>query len=137
MDEVLRGIPRHLVAGLIASLSLTAFIALSGAGCVTQSKADAQARQAFLAGQQQAMQMYKTEQARGPNVTFIGPVRTPVIPWTQGLTLAQAIVYAGYQGPEPTDIIIVRNGQGTRIDPAKLLKGEDVPLDAGDVVNIK
>jgi hypothetical protein len=109
----------------------------TSAGCVSQAKADAQAKQAFLAGQQQAMQMMKMEQARGPSVTFIGPVQTPVVPGMEGLTLARAIVVAGYHGPEPSDIIIVRNGQGTRIDPAKLLGGEDVPLESGDVINIK
>ncbi len=137
MGEFLQTALRPWSASLRVSLLLSASVVFTGGGCVTKTQANAQARQAYLAGQQQAMQMNKMDQARGPSVTFIGPVKTPVIPWMQGLTLAQAVVAAGYQGPEPTDIIIVHNGQGRRIDPNTLLKGEDVPLEAGDVINIK
>ena len=110
-------------------------LALLLTGCVTKAKADAQARAAFLAGQQQATQ--RLQQPLGPKVIFVGPVDNPSVPWTPELTLAKAIVSAGYHGPDPTDIIIVRNGQGTRLDPHKLLNGEDVPLAAGDVVCVK
>ena len=105
------------------------------AGCVTKSKARAEAQKAFVAGQQQAM--IQMSQPRQPVVTFIGPVRNPTVTWSQDLTLAKAIVAAGYEPPsDPKQIMIVRNGQAIPVDPKKLLSGEDVPLVAGDLVQI-
>jgi hypothetical protein len=70
-------------------------------------------------------------------VTFIGPVQFPTVQWTQNLTLAKAIVSAGYTGPaEPSQIMIVRGGQAIPIDPKRLLSGEDIPLLSGDLVQI-
>jgi hypothetical protein len=103
-------------------------------GCVSQKKADAQARAAFAAGQQQAM-MLRGPQPTGNIVTVVGPVRTPSLQWTPDLTLAKAIVNAGYQSPtDPRQIMIVRNGQAVPVDPKSLLAGEDVPLLPGDMV---
>lgn len=105
------------------------------AGCVTKSKAKAEAQSAFLAGQQQAMM--RMVQPHPPIVTFIGPVRNPTVPWSQDLTLAKAIVAAGYAAQsDPNKIMIVRNGQAIPVDPKQLLNGEDVPLIAGDLVQI-
>jgi protein involved in polysaccharide export with SLBB domain len=105
------------------------------AGCVTKSKAKADAQSAFLAGQQQAM--IRMAQPHPAVVTFIGPVRNPTVPWSQDLTLVKAIVEAGYNAPsDPKQIMIVRNGQAIPVDPQKLLNGEDVPLVAGDLVQI-
>jgi hypothetical protein len=57
--------------------------------------------------------------------------------WSQDLTLAKAIVAAGYQAQtDPKQIMIVRNGQAIPVDPKKLLQGEDIPLVAGDLVQI-
>jgi hypothetical protein len=112
------------------------FIIVSGvlSGCVSKSQADAKAHQAFLAGQQQAM-MARAPQPNANTVTFVGPVRTPSLAWTAGLTLAKAIVNAGYQSPkDPKQIMIVRNGQAVPVDPKSLLSGEDVPLMAGDMI---
>jgi hypothetical protein len=111
------------------------FLALVAAGCVSRSKAKAQAQAAFLAGQQQAI--IRMSQPHQPVVTFIGPVRNPTVTWSQDLTLAKAIVAAGYEpASEPKQIMIVRNGQAIPVDPKKLLAGEDVPLVAGDLVQI-
>ena len=111
------------------------FLILAATGCVTKSKAKAQAQAAFLAGQQQAI--IRMSQPHQPVVTFVGPVRIPTVTWTQDLTLAKAIVAAGYEPPsEPKQIMIVRNGQAIPVDPKKLLAGEDVPLVAGDLVQI-
>jgi hypothetical protein len=110
-------------------------VALLAAGCVSKSKAKAEARAAFMAGQQQAMM--QMAQPHPAVVTFIGPVRNPTVPWSQGLTLAKAIVDAGYQAPaDPQHIMIVRNGQAIPVDPKQLLQGEDIPLVAGDLVQI-
>src|SRR5712671_6017552 len=86
-----------------------AFTSLSA--CITKSKAKAQAREAFIAGQQEAMARM-AQQPQKPSVTFIGPVKNPTIPWTHELTLAKAILAAGYIGAvEPSHIMIVRNNQ--------------------------
>ena len=69
-------------------------------------------------------------------VTFIGQVRNPSIPWTEGLTLARAIINAGYMGKDPQQIMIVRNSQAVPVDPKALLAGEDIPLQAGDLIQI-
>jgi hypothetical protein len=124
------------LAARLLALGLPLFLALALCGCVSKAKADAQARAAFLAGQQQARQ--QMQPAREAIVTFVGPVERPTLPWTQDMTLARALVTAGYHSPtDPSQIIIVRNGQGIPVDVNKLLQGEDVPLQPGDVVSIK
>ena len=106
-------------------------------GCTTRSKADAEARGAYLAGQHDAM-MQAQQQARGPGVTFTGPVKKPFVAWSDGLTLAAAILSTEYYGvADPRSIVIRRNGQQIRIDPKRLLRGEDFPLEPGDEVDIR
>ena len=110
-------------------------VAVALGGCVTKGKADAQARAAFLAGQQQAMM--RMQQTQGPSVTINGEVRNRVVPWTQGLTLAQAVVAAEYLGAkDPGQLIVVHDGIATRVDPRQLLSGVDIPLQAGDIVQL-
>jgi hypothetical protein len=105
------------------------------AGCVTKAQAKAQARTAYLAGQQEAIM--RQQQALGPNVRINGPVGNPVVPWTPGLTLSRAIVASVYQGVgNPAEIIVVHNGVARRVDVKNLLAGHDVPLEPGDVVQI-
>jgi hypothetical protein len=106
---------------------------LLGAGCVSDRKAQMEARQAYLAGQQQAVQGRENTF----NVTVQGQVRNHVIPWTIDLTLARAIVQANYNGIfNPKIIRVFRNGQTIEVDPNDLLKGADMPLQAGDTVQI-
>jgi hypothetical protein len=101
-------------------------------GCVSKAKADAQAREAFFAGQQRAAQQLQT---LGPTVTVMGPVKNKLIPWSVGLTLAQAVVAAQYYGAkDPTEITIIRNGEQIQVDPHRLLGGEDFPLEPRDIV---
>ena len=77
------------------------------------------------------------QQPQSPIVTFIGPVKNPTIAWTAELTLAKAILAAGYIGAgEPKHIMIVRNSQAIPVDPKQLLRGEDVPLASGDLVQL-
>jgi hypothetical protein len=117
----------------IGFASLILGVVLSG--CVSKSKAEAQARAAFLAGQQQAAQQM---QARGPNVTVIGDVKNNLVPWTAGLTLAQAILAADYFGQgDPKQITIVRGGEQIQVNPTQLLSGEDIPLQPRDVIEIR
>src|ERR1019366_7118908 len=75
-------------------------LAVAFSGCVSKSKANAQARKAYIAGQQETMvrmQQMQT-QGQGPCVTVNGDVRNHVVPWTEGMTLAKALVAADYLG---------------------------------------
>lgn len=111
-------------------------LAIALGGCVSKTKARQQAREAFMAGQQQAMERLLRERS-GPTVTVIGPVTMPVVTWKEDLTVANAIVAAGYQGKgDPKQIVIIRNGFGIPVDPKGLLSGHDVPLEKGDVLQI-
>ena len=106
-------------------------------GCITKAKADAQARAAFVAGEQQAMRNMEQLKTRGPTVTVVGEVKNPRIPWTAELTLAKAVVAAEYLGTkDPSEILIVREGKAMRFDPKKLLEGEDVPLQPQDLIQL-
>ncbi len=72
------------------------------------------------------------------SVVVIGPVQNPEVTWTNGLTLAQAIIEANYTGSgNPRKIILTRQGQATRVDPRDLLHGHDVPLQPGDNITIQ
>jgi hypothetical protein len=112
-------------------------IAIALSGCVSKGKADARARAAFMAGQQQAVARMQQVQGQGPSVTVNGEVRNRVVPWTEGLTLAKAVVAADYYGAkDPGQIIIVHNGIATRVEPSQLLSGVDIPLQPGDIVQL-
>lgn len=110
-------------------------LALATAGCVSKSKANAQARAAYFAGKQQGTAI----QSQGPSVWIVGNVHQPIVPWTEGLTLAQALVTASYQGQaDPGQFRIYRPGQPpVTISSKELLGGRDLPLEAGDRVEIR
>ena len=111
-------------------------LALLLAGCTTKTKATAQARAAFAAGQQQAL--IRMQQTQNPSVILHGAVRNPLLPWTEDMTVSKAIVAAVYFGPkDPAEIIVVRQGQAFRVDPKQLLTGADPPLQAGDIIEIR
>ena len=119
-----------LLVLIVSSLAIT--------GCVSKTTAQAQARAAFLAGQQQATMMARQNAPQGPTVTVIGEVHNPVVPWTIDLTLAKAVIAADYFGQgDPTEIVVQRNGQETKYDPKKLLSGVDVQLQPSDVIVLK
>ena|SRR5579859_5375588 len=123
-----------VAAGLFAA----AFGGSIMSGCISKATARAQARAAFVAGEQQAMQNMELLRNRGPTVTVVGEVKNNLVPWTNGLTLGQAMVDAQYFGDvDPKQILVVREGRATPYDPKQLLKGEDVPLEPRDVVVIK
>lgn len=119
---------KSLTPGLLA-------LALLLGGCTTKSKADARARAAFAAGQQQALS--QSTDARRVNIRFIGPVRQSEVPWRDDLTLAQAIAAAGYADRrDPNVILIIRQRERVPVSPQDLLAGKDVPLEPGDTVEI-
>ena len=103
-------------------------------GCVSKATADAEAKAAFLAGENAAYQIMQSSQTA---IIVLGNVQKHQIKWVAGLTLAQAIASADYKGAhDPTEIILKRNSVQTEIDPKQLLNGEVVPLQPGDVVSI-
>lgn len=110
-------------------------IGLAAAGCVSKSTANAQARAAYLAGQRDAM----SQALKGPSVGIIGNVKNAVIPWTPELTLAKALIAAEYRGAtDPGEIIVSRPGQpALHVRAQQLLQGQDMPLQAGDQIEIR
>jgi len=103
-------------------------------GCETKSRARLEARQAYVEGQEQALAQSRP---KPPIVTVTGPVRNSIIPWTEELTLDKAIVAADYTGYlNPRLIRVIRDGQATDIKPSALLNGEDMPLQAGDTIQV-
>ena len=113
---------------------LLLFVLIPLTGCVSKATADAQAKAAFLAGEKAA---YQNMQASQTAIMVLGDVQKHQIPWVAGLTLAQAIATAGYNGAhDPVGIILKRNSVQTEIDPKQLLNGKDVPLQPGDVISI-
>ena len=113
-------------------------VAVVGGGCTTQSSANARERAAYLAGQNAVLR----QQQQFPTVKVVGPVQNPQVPWVAGLTLAQAIATADYlDSRAPRQIIITRQGdagpESATVDPNVLLNGTDVPLEAGDVVELR
>ncbi|MCX6916566.1 MAG: hypothetical protein NT167_26560, partial [Verrucomicrobia bacterium] len=118
---------------------LLLLLAIPFAGCVSKSKAQAQQRAAYIRGQQETMirmQQMQT-QGQGPCVTVNGEVSNHVVPWTEGMTLAKAIMAADYYGAaDPGQIIVVHNGIAHRIELQQLMSGVDVPLQPGDIVQL-
>jgi len=134
-------LPRLWAAGLrgiIAPLAVAFSLALAAAltGCTSQSRAKANAQQAYVAGQQQAAALQR--EVMEPAVWFKGPIRNPRVPWTADLTLAQALLVADYTGlSNPFKIDVIRQGKRHSINVGRLLRGTDNPLmEPGDVVEI-
>ncbi len=111
--------------------------ALAPSGCTTKSKALAQSRGAFIAGQQQGFAQAQA-QTVSTNVTFLGDVRNRTVEWVEELTLTQGLVAADYLHPrDPSSITITRQGRKYEVSPKRLLKGlEDPYLEPGDVVEL-
>jgi hypothetical protein len=108
-------------------------LCLALCGCASK-KVDP--RNAFLEGQQRAWTAQQQNQE--PAVFFRGMVRNPRVPWTEGLTIARALLAAEYTGAlDPTQIRVTREGQTYMIDVKRLMRGQDDPLlEPGDVVEV-
>ena len=110
-------------------------VATCFSGCVTQSQANAQAREAYFAGQKAAL---ASVGGLGQGVAVIGPVQHPNVPWVEGLTLAQAIATANYVSQHnPKAITITRQGEEITVDPHGLIGGHVVLLQPGDQIRIQ
>ena len=111
-------------------------VAVLLAGCTTKSGAQARAQQAYLSGQNAALRQQQAAQFSG--ITVVGPVQNAQVPWVAGLTLAQAIATANYlDSHEPKTIIITRQGESAQLDAKVLLNGVAVPLEPGDVIELR
>jgi hypothetical protein len=128
-------------AWVICAMALTVF------GCAShKSKNDEQLRRAYAAGaatarmqmQQNQVQQPALPSQGDPQVRILGAVRNPVLVWSDGLTLARALVLAEYErNNTPASITIYRNNQPLQIDPQAVLNGADYPLFPGDLVYIQ
>jgi type II secretory pathway pseudopilin PulG len=113
-------------------------LVLAATGCATKSKARLKEQNAFLAGQNTALRQQQAAQAAASGVTIVGAVQNPQVPWVTGLTLAQAVATANYVGSEePRKIIITRNGESAALDAKVLLDGTVIPLEIGDVIELR
>lgn len=67
-----------------------------------------------------------------------GDVRNPVVPWSEDLTLARAILAAEYVGRfDPHSINLIRGSRSRRFSTAMLLAGADTDLEPGDIIEIR
>ncbi len=124
--------PRSLsFAFLIATVLVLALLC----GCVSKQESARKVQQAYLAGQRDAL----AKQNKTDSVWVVGNVWNPIIPWTEDLTLARAIVAAAYRGSrDPSEIVLRREGQPAfHVTAAQLLKGVDFPLNAGDRIEVR
>jgi hypothetical protein len=111
-------------------------LAAAATGCTTGSKARLKEQNAFFAGQNAALR--QEQQSQTPSVTIVGPVQNPQVPWVAGLTLVQAIATANYlDSHEPRQIIITRDGESATLNANVLFNGAVVPLEAGDVIELR
>jgi hypothetical protein len=121
---------------LIAVNSIPHFLVLATvilAGCVSKKTAQLQSQSAFMAGQQQ-------QAAQQTPVVFVrGDVAKNVVPWHEGMTLADALLVAEYRGLwDPKAVVITRQGERVTVNARNLLHGRDNPvLLPGDVLELQ
>ena len=112
------------------------FLMLLGlAGCASGKHRSKTAQTQFAAGQEEAFVML---QRSGIYVVrMVGAFQRPVVLWRDQMTLAEAILDAGYLAQNPPAQILIQRGLAVqRIAPETLLKGEDVPVEVGDVIHV-
>jgi hypothetical protein len=111
-------------------------LAVALSGCATKATARREAEKAAIATQQSAMAAQANQE---PAVWFRGDVRNQRVPWTEGLTLAQAIIAAHYTWNwDPRFISVTRKGEVYPVNPKRLLSGQEDPLlEPGDVVEVR
>jgi hypothetical protein len=130
-------------------VSLICLLAVMACGCASKAKKQAEFRRAYSAGAQAAQAQMRQGQMQqsmsqpvpstsDPQIRILGSVRNPALTWSEGLTLARALVLAEYEkSTAPASITIFRNNQPLQIDPQRVLQGEDYPLFPGDIVYIQ
>jgi len=119
------------------TLFVILMLAVAVTGCTTKATVRLKEQNAFLAGQNAALRQQQ-QKSQTPGVTIVGAVQNPNVPWVAGLTLAQAIATANYLDPHaPKQIIITRDGESAMLDAKVLLEGNDIPLEIGDVIELR
>jgi hypothetical protein len=119
------------------TLFVILMLAVAVTGCTTKATVRLKEQNAFLAGQNAALRQQQ-QKSQTPGVTIVGAVQNPNVPWVAGLTLAQAIATANYLDPHaPKQIIITRDGESAMLDAKVLLDGNDIPLEIGDVIELR
>lgn len=119
-------------------LVLICAVVLALAGCTTKSKAKLQAREAYVAGQQRALNQMQEQRQGATGIQVNGDVKNTFLPWQDDLTLSQAIVLAEYLGHrDPVEILVTRQGQTFSIKAKDLLHGRDEALQIGDRIEIR
>lgn len=105
-------------------------------GCASRQDQKAEIAAAHQAGQEAAFDLL--QQSGIGVVRMEGPFQRRVILWQDGMTLARALVQAGYQPAEAPARILLRQGREVDwVDSARLLAGEEVPLQPGAVVHVE
>ncbi|HTD88278.1 MAG TPA: hypothetical protein VK850_17020 [Candidatus Binatia bacterium] len=108
-------------------------VALSTAGCKTKKVEAHPPPPAYAdpaAMQEAVRQAQMIVQVRGD-------VRNHVIPWSDNLTLAGALVEADYMGRmDPLSVTVTRVRKIYRFSASRLLSGADMFLEPGDVIDI-
>jgi hypothetical protein len=105
-------------------------------GCASSPEAGpTEAQQHFAAGLEEAFAML---QRSGIEVVrIVGPFQRPVVQWQPELTLAQVILEAGYIAERDPQQILIQRGPSTfTVDPGRLLSGEHLPVESGDVIHV-
>jgi hypothetical protein len=118
----------------VAVLLLSLLMAM-GAGCSTKKHHGMEGYNSLIRAQQEAL----TLQLQGqPAVYFRGPVQRPAVVWRENLTLAEALLEAGYAEKfSPHAIRISRQAQIYNVNVQRLLRGSDNPLlEPNDVVEV-
>ena len=111
-------------------------LAIAVTGCASKAKSQREAQKAFMESQQR---MLLEQEQKEPAVWFRGDVRRQRVPWTEGLTLAEALTSAQYVGSwDPHLITVTRAGELYSVNPKRLLRGQDNPvLEPGDIVEVR
>ena len=113
-------------------------VALAAAGCASRSQAKLREQNAYLAGQNAALLQQAQTGLAAPGVTVLGAVQHAQVPWVSGLTLAQAVATANYIGTEdPKQVILTHHGESAVLDASVLLGGASIPLEIGDIVELR
>jgi len=105
-------------------------------GCASKSQARLEAQKVIVEEHRRAL---AEELQKQPSVWFRGDVRNQRVLWTEGLTLAQALVAAEYTWNwDPRVITVTRAGEVYSVNPRRLLRGEENPLlEPNDIVEVR